>query len=884
MQNTYDPITVEKIAQQHWININAYTAVEHRKDKNGLIKKKFYTCSMLPYPSGKLHMGHVRNYTINDVMYRYLRMNNYNVLMPMGWDAFGMPAENAAVENGMSPAQWTYKNIAYMKKQMQTIGFAIDWSREIITCTPEYYKWNQWMFLKMLNKGIIYKKNSTVNWDPIEQTVLANEQVINGRGWRSGAQVIKKNIPMYYARITQYAEELLDDIKTTLHGWPERVRLMQINWISKLIGVRFAFLHSIVDNNKLIQNGKLWVFTTRIDTIMGVTFCVVSTEHALANFASKLNPELTKFINKCKQGSVAESNIATTENLGMSTGLYVIHPLTRKKVAVWVVNNFINLNNSNEDAAMGVPAHNKCDFMFAQKYNLPIKQVIEIPGKNFSATLWDDWYSQQESTKIIFSGKYNNLTSQIAADQITSDLIKDGLGEKSIAFRLHDWGISRQRYWGTPIPIICCIDCGDVPVPEQDLPVLLPESCTSNLSSNPLKYHEEFLHVHCPHCGKLACRETDTMDTFVDSSWYYMRYTSANNTQNMLDARNQYWMPIDQYIGGIEHAILHLLYARFWTKVMRDLSLIKFSEPFTNLLTQGMVLSKVYYRINNITGQKKWFHPNDVSFVFDNTKNVLLAISKQDGLPVEIGNVEKMSKSKNNGIDPQTQIKQFGADSVRLFVIFASPPEQNLEWSNTGVEGAYRFLRRIWTFSYKNVSRIKNACTIDMILLNNVLKDLRYKIYKILQQINHDFKKIKYNTVVSSSMKMFNTLESTILENQTNNNAVLAESMSILLRILNPVTPHITHILWHELGFSIKMGDILDAEWPTIDIKALERTKIKILIQINGKLRSSIIVPKNTTLIEIEKTVLTNQQVKKFLSTQPKKIIFIPNKLINIVV
>ena len=880
MQDKYSPAEVEQSAQQHWISSNAYKTVEHAKDGNGKDKKKFYACSMLPYPSGKLHMGHVRNYTINDVIYRYLRMNGYNVLMPMGWDAFGMPAENAAMANGVPPAQWTYSNIEYMKKQMQSMGLAIDWSREMTACTPEYYKWNQWMFLKMLEKGIIYKKTGTVNWDPIDQTVLANEQVIDGRGWRSGALIEKREIPMYYAKITDYAEELLEHVETKLPGWPERVRLMQANWIGKSTGVRFAFPHDIKEDGQLLSDGKLWVFTTRADTVMGVTFCAVAPEHALATYAAKSNPELAAFIAECKLGSVIEADMATMEKKGMPTGLFVTHPLTGAQVEVWV-GNYV-LITYGDGAVMGVPAHDERDFAFAKKYQLVIKQVIALDGKDYTTDAWQEWYGDKENGKTIASGKYDGLAYQAAVDAIAADIAALGLGEKKITFRLRDWGISRQRYWGTPIPIIHCADCGDVPVPEKDLPVVLPEDCVPDGSGNPLNKHEKFLHVDCPQCGKAARRETDTMDTFVDSSWYFMRYTSPQSNDAMVDERNDYWMPMDQYIGGIEHAVLHLLYARFWTKVMRDFGLVKFDEPFTNLLTQGMVLNETYYR-EDATGKKTWINPDDVALTFDDKGRPVSATLKTDGLPVIIGGTEKMSKSKNNGIDPQAQIDQYGADTARLFTMFAAPPEQTLEWSGTGVEGANRFLRRVWAFAWNHAARIQGAGSIDTAQLSDAMKTLRREVHKILQQAEHDLKRIQYNTVVSACMKMLNTLEAAKLEDSPAANAVLAECSSIFLRVLNPITPHITHALWQELGFATQSGDILDAAWPQVDAAALEQSEIELMVQVNGKLRGSITVAKDADKALIEATALANENVQKFLSGTPKKIIVVPGKLINIV-
>jgi len=890
MQDKYSPADVEKSAHDHWQSIDAYKAVENAKDKNGKDKKKFYACSMLPYPSGKLHMGHVRNYTINDVMYRHLRMSGYNVLMPMGWDAFGMPAENAAMQNNVPPAQWTYSNIEYMKTQMASMGLAIDWSREMTACKPEYYKWNQWMFLKMLEKGIIYKKTGTVNWDPIDQTVLANEQVIDGRGWRSGALIEKREIPMYYARITDYAEELLDHVDNKLPGWPERVRIMQSNWIGKSTGVRFAFPHEIEEDGKLINDGKLWVFTTRADTIKGVTFCAVAPEHALATFAAKSNPELADFIAECKLGSVIEADMATMEKKGMPTGLFVKHPLTGALVEVWV-GNYV-LITYGDGAVMGVPAHDERDFAFAKKYVLPIHQVIDFEGKTFSEASWHDWYGDKENGRCINSGKYDGLNYQQAVDAIAADLEAMGLGEKKITYRLRDWGISRQRYWGTPIPMINCADCGSVPVPEKDLPVVLPEDCVPDGSGNPLNKHEAFLKCDCPQCGKPARRETDTMDTFVDSSWYFMRYCSPGSNDAMVDARNDYWMPMDQYIGGIEHAVLHLLYARFWTKVMRDFGLVKFDEPFTNLLTQGMVLNETYYR-EDASGKKTWFNPADVELTFDDKGRPHSAILTSDKQPVEIGGTEKMSKSKNNGIDPQAQIEQYGADTARLFTMFAAPPEQTLEWSGTGVEGANRFLRRLWDFpqtqGITDHIEFKNSSGFTLIKRENADKEvweIQREIHLTLGQINADYKRIQYNTVVSGCMKILNALDRLAKANVTTVNTksfVMEQGLGILLRTIYPICPHIAHVMWERYGFSKVHGDILDAPWPQVDAAALEQAEIELMIQINGKLRGSIVVAKDADKATIEAAALANEGVQKFLEGTPKKIIVVPGKLVNIV-
>ena len=870
MNPSYKPSDVESAAQAQWSAADAYRVTEDAS------RKKYYACSMLPYPSGKLHMGHVRNYTINDMLTRYLRMSGYNVLMPMGWDAFGLPAENAALKNGVPPAKWTYENIAYMKGQLQAMGLAIDWSREIATCDPSYYKWNQWLFLKMLEKGIAYRKTQVVNWDPVDQTVLANEQVVDGKGWRSGALIEKREIPMYYVRITDYADELLDYVDNKLPGWPERVRIMQSNWIGKSTGVRFAFPHSIAGNDgQLINDGKLFVFTTRPDTIMGVTFCAVAAEHPLAAHAAQNKPELQAFIAECKMGSVIEADMATMEKKGMPTGLFVTHPITGEQVEVWI-GNYV-LMTYGDGAVMGVPAHDERDFAFAKKYNLPIKQVIAAEGQSYSDDAWQEWYGDKAVSVVTNSGKYDGLRYTEALEAIAADLAAKGLGEKKTTFRLRDWGISRQRYWGTPIPMIHCESCGSVPVPEKDLPVVLPEDCVPDGTGNPLNKHEAFLKCDCPKCGKPARRETDTMDTFVDSCWYYMRYTSPGSDQAMIDARNDYWMPMDQYIGGIEHAVLHLLYARFWTKVMRDFGLVKFDEPFTNLLTQGMVLNETYYR-EEASGKKHWFNPDDVTLTTDDRGRPVSAVLKADGQPVSLGGIEKMSKSKNNGIDPQVQIEQYGADTARLFTMFASPPEQTLEWSGSGVEGANRYLKRVWNFGFAQRDAIRAAGSpLAAAAATDDGKALRREVHKVLQQADYDIKRIQYNTVVSACMKMLNTLESA----KGVEPAVLAEGYAIFLRLLNPVAPHITHVLWQEMGYA---GDILDAAWPQVDPAALEQSEIELMIQVNGKLRGSVKVPKAADKAAIEAAALAEESVQKFLEGAPKKVIVVPGKLVNIVV
>lgn len=863
MQEKYVPADVEASAQSHWQAIDAYKTTE-RADK-----QKFYCVSMLPYPSGKLHMGHVRNYTINDVMYRQMRMRGYNVLMPMGWDAFGMPAENAAMANNVPPAKWTYDNIAYMKKQMQAMGLAIDWSREVATCSPEYYRWNQWLFLKMLEKGVVYLKTGTVNWDPVDQTVLANEQVIDGRGWRSGALIEKREIPMYYMRITDYADELLGDLDAL--GWPERVKVMQQNWIGKSFGVNFGFPYELDGERKLLR-----VFTTRADTIMGVTFCAIAAEHPLATRLAAERPDLQAFIAECKQGGVAEADIATMEKKGMPTGFFVTHPLTGDKVEVWI-GNYV-LMGYGEGAVMGVPAHDERDFAFARKYGLPIKQVVAVAGETYSTDAWQAWYGDKEGT-LINSGKYDGLGFAAAIDAIAADLKTQEVGDKQITFRLRDWGISRQRYWGTPIPIIHCDTCGAVPVPEKDLPVVLPEDLVPDGSGNPLAKSEAFLKCDCPKCGKPARRETDTMDTFVDSSWYFMRY-ACPDAETMVDARTDYWMPMDQYIGGIEHAILHLLYSRFWTKVMRDLGLVSFKEPAQNLLTQGMVLNETYYREDD-AGKKTWFNPLDVQVQLDDKGRPVGATSKADGGDVVLGGIEKMSKSKNNGVDPQSLIDQYGADTARLFVMFAAHPEQQLEWSGAGVEGASRFLRRLWGFGQSQAALLRQT-GVAIETANPAAQALRREVHGVLKQANYDYQRVQYNTVVSAAMKMLNAIEN---DKGAAGAGAVRECYGILLRVLYPVVPHVTHGLWDALGYAAESGDLLDASWPVVDEAALVQDEIELVLQVAGKVRGAILVAKDASREAIEQAALAHEMTVKFGEGKPvKKVIIVPGRLVNVVV
>ncbi|WP_294257044.1 leucine--tRNA ligase [uncultured Comamonas sp.] len=902
MQEKFNHIEVERAAQDHWQAKDAYRVTEDGS------KPKYYACSMLPYPSGKLHMGHVRNYTINDMLTRQLRMKGYNVLMPMGWDAFGLPAENAALKNKVPPAKWTYENIAYMKKQMQAMGLAIDWSREVATCDPEYYKWNQWLFLKMLEKGIAYRKTQVVNWDPVDQTVLANEQVIDGRGWRTGALVEKREIPGYYLGITNYAQELLDHVqvgneKATLNGWPDKVRLMQENWIGKSAGVRFAFTHDIKGaDGQLIQDGKMYVFTTRADTIMGVTFCAVAPEHPLAQHAAADKPELAAFIEECKKGGTTEAELAVKEKEGRPTGLFVTHPITGAQVEVWI-GNYV-LMSYGDGAVMGVPAHDERDFAFANKYGLPIKQVVSVEGQAaYDDKQWSDWYGDKERGVLVNSGDLDGLNHKDAVQAVAKILGDKGLGELKTTWRLRDWGISRQRYWGTPIPIIHCADCGPQPVPEKDLPVVLPQDLVPDGSGNPLVKSEAFhAGVVCPCCGKPARRETDTMDTFVDSSWYFMRYCDAKNGEQMVAGGADYWMPMDQYIGGVEHAILHLLYARFWTKVMRDLGLVKIDEPFTKLLTQGMVLNHIYSR-RTAKGAKEYFWPKDVEHVFDDSGKIIGAklrveVDSADGLlpvgtAIDYEGVGTMSKSKNNGVDPQDLIEKYGADTARLYTMFTSPPELTLEWNDAAVEGSYRFLRRVYNFGTRlsgmdmacAVQGVAGATSLDDLEFGKAAKALRLEIHSVLKQVEYDYSRMQYNTVVSGAMKMINALEDFKALDDAGAQVALIEGFGILLRVLYPATPHLAHVLWSELGYANHLGDLLDAPWPQVDPKALVQDEISLVLQVNGKLRGAILVSATADKTAIEAAALANEEYQKFAEgREPKKIIVVPGRLVNIVV
>lgn len=861
MQAQYPFKQVERSAQEYWEKHQTFKASEQSD------KPKYYCLSMFPYPSGRLHMGHVRNYTIGDVLSRFYRMRGYNVMQPMGWDAFGLPAENAALQNKVAPAAWTYSNIEHMKMQLKSLGLGIDWDREIATCRPEYYRWEQWLFTELFKKGLVYKKTATVNWDPVDQTVLANEQVIDGRGWRSGAVVEKRDIPQYFMKITAYADELLADLDK-LDGWPEQVKTMQRNWIGKSYGCEIEFP---------IQNSeaKLKVYTTRPDTLMGATYVAVAAEHPLATLAAQHNPALQTFIQECKMGSVAEADMATAEKKGMDTGLFVVHPLTEELLPVWIANYV--LISYGEGAVMAVPAHDERDFEFANKYQLPIKQVYQhkdvvvlekalnqitiaydpddytppnMEEKNrlieqldsirFDHHVWRDWYASKDLNLLttINSGRFNDLNYEQAFDAICNALSKQNLGTRRTQYRLRDWGISRQRYWGCPIPIVHCKSCGEVPVPAEQLPVVLPEDVVMDGVGSPIKKDASFYNTTCPTCGAAATRETDTMDTFFESSWYFARYASHDCNTGMVDERANYWLPVDQYIGGIEHAILHLLYARFFNKLMRDAGLIKNDEPFTNLLTQGMVL--------------------------------------KDG--------SKMSKSKGNTVDPQALIDDYGADTARLFMMFASPPELSLEWADSGVEGAHRFLRRLWSFVHQHLEQ--GACEAyqpAMGELNATLKTLRRQLHQTISKVADDYaRRHAFNTAIAAVMELMNAYAK-VDGKDAITRAIRQEVLENCVLMLSPIVPHICQALWAELRAGAYIGD---AAWPEADASAMEQDEVELVVQVNGKLRGNITVAKTAGKEEIEQLALAQDFVKKFMpeGTSVRKIIVVPNKLVNIVV
>ncbi|MDI9336227.1 MAG: leucine--tRNA ligase, partial [Gammaproteobacteria bacterium] len=859
-------------------------------------KKKYYACSMLPYPSGKLHMGHVRNYTINDMLTRHLRMKGFNVLMPMGWDAFGLPAENAAIKNHRSPADWTQDNIAEMKRQMLALGLAIDWSREISSCDPTYYRWNQWFFLKMLEKGIAYRSTQVVNWDPVDNTVLANEQVIDGKGWRTGASVERREIPGYYLKITDYAEELLQAValnnpQAQLTGWPDRVRIMQQNWLGKSKGVRFAFQHHITQpDGGLVGDGKLFVFTTRADTIMGVTFCAVALDHPIAKLAASTSSTLAQFIEQCKLGGTTEAEWVQKDKLGCSSGYFVEHPITRQPIEVWVAN-YVLLEYG-DGAVMGVPAHDERDFAFAWKYQIPIKQVLAstLATHVFDPQKWQDWYADKDYMVTIHSAPFDGLGHDSCVQAVASYLQNLGLGSLTTTWRLRDWGISRQRYWGTPIPIIHCPHHGAVPVPEKDLPVVLPTHLMPDGSGNPLLQCPDFLHTICPQCGSPSVRETDTMDTFVDSSWYFMRYCNPQDGLNMVSESARYWMPMDQYIGGIEHAILHLLYARFWTKVMRDVGLLNIDEPFSHLFTQGMVLNHTYSL--KVGAEKRYFWPQDVENIYNSEGEIIGAqlLLDTSGVPkgtkLEYEGIGTMSKSKNNGVDPQDIIDKFGSDTARFYTIFAAPPDSTLEWNGHAVDGSYRFIKRVFIFCRKHKPILGKPKGMENIQLEATLSDYRKQVHTVLKQINFDYERMQYNTVASGCMKVLNVLEELASAKlAVSKDRVLNEGINLLLRVLYPICPHVCYYLWQELGYAKLEGELVDTSWPEASPEALISDHVEMVLQINGKHRGFLQVPVHAEEPWIRNQAIGLAQERGWVGvTQSvKRVVVVAGRLVNIV-
>ena len=846
MDAQYNPEQIENETQRFWQETDAFKAGEDPS------REKFYCLSMFPYPSGKLHMGHVRNYTIGDVIARYQRMLGKNVLQPMGWDAFGLPAENAAIKHGKPPAEWTYANIAYMKGQLQRLGFGYDWDRELATCDPDYYRWEQWLFTRLIDKGLAYRKTATVNWDPVDQTVLANEQVVDGRGWRSGALVEKRDIEQWFIRITDYAQELLDDLDS-LTGWPEQVATMQRNWIGRSVGVQMTFGIDGTDET-------LEIYTTRPDTLMGVTYVAVAAEHPLALRAAAGNHELEQFIEECRQGGVSEAELETMEKKGMPLGLNALHPVSGQPVPVFAAN-FV-LMGYGTGAVMAVPAHDQRDWEFAEKYGIPKKQVI-FDREGHACGIERAAYV--EKGVLANSAPFDGLTSEAAFDAIAAWLQKHHKGGPRVNFRLRDWGVSRQRYWGCPIPVIHKAD-GSIE-PSDSFPVRLPENVVVDGSGSPLKKMPEFYDL-----GNGDCRETDTFDTFFESSWYYARYCCPDADEAMLDERARYWLPVDQYVGGIEHAILHLLYARFFNKLMRDEGLVDCDEPFTRLLTQGMVVAETFYRAN-ADGSKEWFNPADVEVERDDKGRTLRAVAKSDGEPVTPGGIEKMSKSKNNGVDPQTLIDRYGADTVRLYTMFTAPPDQSLEWSDEGVEGAHRFLRRLWALAMR-LSSLADAGAGAPGHANT-----RREVHAALQKALFDYERQQYNTVVSGCMTIVNAL--TKLDDGAASEAVLREGLGIVLRLLAPIAPHVTHALWRELDFG---DDIQHAGWPQVDETALVSDTIELVVQVNGKVRGKIQVAADADSAAIEQAALANENVQRFIEgLKVRKVIVVPKKLVNVV-
>ena len=863
MNDQYEPQKIETQTQQYWEENNSFLCSEDTS------KEKFYCLSMFPYPSGRLHMGHVRNYTIGDVISRYQRMQGKNVLQPMGWDAFGLPAENAAMNNNVPPAKWTYENIDYMRDQLKLMGFGYDWNRELATCHPEYYRWEQWFFTRLMKKGLVYKKEAEVNWDPVDMTVLANEQVIDGRGWRSGALVERKKIPQWFLKITDYADQLVDDLDK-LTDWPEQVITQQRNWIGRSQGVELTF--------RVDDGSDLDVFTTRPDTLMGVTYVAVAAQHPLALKAAESNPKLAQFIDECKNIKMAEADMATMEKRGMSLGINATHPLTGQQVPVWTAN-FV-LMDYGSGAVMAVPAHDQRDWEFAKKYHLQIKQVIDSTNKDVTVDIEKEAFTDKGI--LINSGNFDDLEYEVAFKAIASELERQRKGKVTINYRLRDWGVSRQRYWGTPIPVINCQTCGPLPVPEDQLPVVLPENVEFDGSGSPIKKMDSFINTTCPSCGGAAERETDTFDTFMESSWYYARYASRSTENAMLDPEKaNYWLPVDQYIGGIEHAILHLLYSRFFHKLMRDEGLVNSDEPFTRLLCQGMVLAHTYYREDD-KGGKVWIAPTDVITETDDKGRIISAVHKDDGLAVEQAGITKMSKSKNNGIDPQVMIDKYGADTVRLFMMFAAPPEQSLEWSDSGVEGANRFLRRLWKHVHDHLLAGQDVVAMDNSALTEPQKELRRKVHETIRKVSDDIERRQtFNTAIAAVMELLNSITK-FVDASDQGRAVMREALQTAIQLLSPIVPHMTHQLWTELGHTT---DLLNSPWPSFDESALVRSSIEMVVQVNGKVRAKIDVAADADQDTILHTALGMENVQKFMDGKAiRKKIVVPGKLVNIVV
>ncbi|WP_293396349.1 leucine--tRNA ligase [Nevskia sp.] len=862
MKPDYSPVEVEALAQSYWAENLCFKAVE----KPGA--DKFYCLSMFPYPSGKLHMGHVRNYTIGDVISRYQRMKGKNVLQPIGFDAFGLPAENAAIKNKVPPAEWTYSNIDTMCGQLKQLGIGYDWDRKLATCEPEYYRWQQWFFTELLKRGLIYRRNSRVNWDPVDQTVLANEQVIDGRGWRSGAIVEQREIPQWFLKITAYADELLEEVKQLEH-WPEAVRTMQSNWIGRSEGLEIDF--TVADRAE-----KLTVFTTRPDTLYGVTFVSVAAQHPLALEAAARDATVAAFVEEASRGDVTEAAMETMEKRGVALGIDVIHPLTGDRIPVYAAN-FV-LMSYGSGAVMAVPGHDQRDWEFATKYGLPIRAVIAAAAEGLAPDLSEGAFTEKAFT--INSAEFSGLAFKDAFDGIAAKLEAQNAGRRRVNYRLRDWGVSRQRYWGCPIPIIYCEDCDAVPVPADQLPVRLPEDLVPDGRGNPLLRLPEFVNVACPQCGKPARRETDTFDTFVDSSWYYARFASAGCETGMVDERAAYWLPVDQYIGGIEHAILHLLYARFFSKLMRDCGLPAVAEPFKRLLTQGMVLAEGYYRTTE-SGGREWIAPKDVEVERDAKGSAIGAKLKSTGEAVVASGLGTMSKSKNNGVDPAAIIESHGADAVRLFMMFTAPPEQTLEWSDAGIDGAARFLKRVWKLVSDHVA-LGAVDALDRAALNEVQKDLRRKLHDQLAKISDDFgRRYNFNTAVAACMELVNALAK-FDDRSPQGRAVLNEALDALSRVLSPIVPHFSHALWTALGHATP---VIDAEWPEPEAEARLSDQIKLVVQVNGKLRGQISVPAGSSQDAIIAVALADEQVQRFLvGATIRKQVVVPGKLVNFVI